>query len=123
MLDYEMIYTDNKPVLTAEDKSLKWQPIISPVEICPHCYGPIGDYGTWTQVDSRPWAQEYIHDGFICYNCHAKIPEDETKKAWLKSYSAYGLYSAHEMTQEDYNWFTENNIKDIRLYVSEEKEK
>lgn len=119
MLDYEMIYTE-RPTLTDDDKKLKWQPTITPIEICPHCGGPLGDYGEWAQIDSRPWAQEYTRIGFICYDCHTKISEKETKKAWLKSYSAYGLYLAHKMTQEDYNWFAENNVEDIRRYVGEE---
>lgn len=122
MLDYEMIYTE-QPALTDEDKKLKWQPTITPIEICPHCSGPLGDYGAWIQVDSRPWAQEYIPDGFICYNCHAKIPENKTEKAWLKSYAAYELYLTHKMSQRDYNWFARNNIKDIRHYIDEEKKR
>ena len=122
MLDYEMIYTE-RPTLTDDDKKLKWQPTITPIEICPHCGGPLGDYGEWAQIDSRPWAQEYTHIGFICYKCHTKISEEETKKAWLKSYSAYELYLTHKMTQKDYNWFAKNNVNDIRQYINEEKKK
>lgn len=116
MLDCDYIYYDKKPKITEEDRKLKWLPRISVVKVCPHCNGAVGLYGTWRQVGPSPWMEEYEHQGFICYDCKKVMSQQELKTAWLKSYSAYDLYLYRKMTQEEYNWFGDNDIDDIRKF-------
>lgn len=106
-----------KPKITEADLELLWQPVIWDEPACPQCGGEMNEYTNWIQVDSRPWAQEEEHAGYICHKCNKVFADNEYAKVWVKSYHIYDLLFSDVLKHEaEFDWLAYNSIYDFRKY-------
>lgn len=111
---------DKNQIFTPEDYKLKWLPAIYKFPICPKCKQQVRDHWEYDPTDPRPWADPYWA-GHFCEHCQTLyLSDEEVEWKTEKEYHPYSVYLQGEMSNEELDWFYENNIMDIRNYKKED---
>lgn len=97
------------------DTTKKWQPALYEIPVCPKCDSRLKQ--EWKEdrdIDWGPTADPYCV-GLRCPQCDILYTDlDKVERKIIEDYHPYSIYLQGYMSNEEYKWFKDNGIEDVR---------